>query len=226
LSVELHLPDLPEVPLSLGASPARARAMGWARVREALLGYLPLLLMLLLGLATWWLVKNTPLPLPPTEQRAVSNEPDYAMQGFALERYDANGRLKLRIEGAELRHYPATDRIEVDQARIRSVAADGRVTLAEARLARGTGDGTALQLLGGAEVRSERRDAPLLWMRSEVLEADFVTERVRTDREVQVLWGDHQVQARGGLDYSHGEGRLQLRGPLRAVVDPRGPRRR
>ena len=58
--VELHLPDLPEVPLALtlpgqpapaGAAPRRA--MPWhLRLGEALGSYLPLLLMALLALAS------------------------------------------------------------------------------------------------------------------------------------------------------------------------------
>ena len=69
MAVELHLPDLPEVPLSLGPAgppPAPvARALPWhLRLRDLLSAYLPLLLMALLALSTWWLVKNTPTLAP------------------------------------------------------------------------------------------------------------------------------------------------------------------
>ncbi len=222
MSIELHLPDLPEVPISLGpADGAALRAdMPWhLRLRAAISAYSPLLLMTLLALATWGLVKNSPHTPAPEEVRAVSAEPDYTMSRFALERFDPAGKLKLRIEGEQMRHFPATDRIEIDGAVIRAIAPDGRVTLAHAQRAIGNGDGSELQLLGGAEVTSEREGDSTLVMRSEFLQAFFVTERVRSHLPVRVQMGATDLHA-AGLDYDHGAHRLELKGPLRAVMAP------
>jgi lipopolysaccharide export system protein LptC len=223
MSVELHLPDLPEVPISLGparGAPPRTRMPWHLRLRDVLSAYLPLLLMALLALASWWLVKHSPRPVAPAEERAVSSEPDYTMSGFALERFAADGRLRLRIEGAQLRHFPATDRIEIDGARIHAVAEGGRVTLAQARQAVGNGDGSEVQLLGGAEVTSDDGNGAPLRMRSEFLHAFLVTERVRSHLPVLVRVGANEWRA-GGLDYDHAARRLELTGPMRAVLAPR-----
>jgi lipopolysaccharide export system protein LptC len=223
MTVELHLPDLPEVPISLGPLRAGAPrvAMPWhQRLREVLSAFLPLLLMALLALASWWLVKNSPRPALPAGDKAVSHDPDYAMTTFSLERFDSNGRLKLRIEGARLRHFPASDRIEIDAAQIRAIAADGRVTLASAQRAVGTGDGSELQLLGGAEVTSEDAAGLPVVMRGEFLHAFLVLERVATHLPVIVQRGATLVQA-AGLEYDHAARSLSLKGPLRAVLAPR-----
>jgi lipopolysaccharide export system protein LptC len=227
MSVELHIPDLPEVPISVGAPPAgapRPQRMPWPlRLRELLASWLPLLLMLLLALATWWLVENSPRPPGPVVERPVSPEPDYTMTRFALERFDAQGRLKLRIEGAQLRHYPADDRFEVDAAQIRAVAPDGRVTLAQARRAVGSGDGSELQLLGGAQVTStDARGQPLV-MRGEFLHIFLVTEQVKSHLPVQVTMGASELRA-AGLEYDHPTQRLELKGPMRLVLPPRAGR--
>jgi lipopolysaccharide export system protein LptC len=225
MSVELHLPDLPEVPISLGpaaaGAPPRPRVPWHLRLREALSAYLPLLLMLLLALATWWLVKNTPVAVPPAPERAVRSEPDYTMRQFALERFDPQGRMQLRIEGAAMHHYPDTDRVEIEGVSIRAVAPDGRVTLAHAARAIGNGDGSEVQLLGGAEVTSTIAGGQPLAMKSEFLHAFLVTERVRTRLPVTVSVGASELAA-GGLDYDHGARRLDLRGPVKAVLAPRG----
>ncbi len=224
--VELHLPDLPEVPLSLGpvvapAGEERRRAMPWhLRLRETLSAYLPILLMAALALATWWLVKNSPKPPGEVAPRAVSAEPDYTMSGFALERFAPDGRLMLRIEGAQMRHYPATDRIEIDGAQIQAWSPAGRLTRASAARAVGTGDGSELQLLGGAEVVGEDAAGVPLLIRSEFLHAFFIDERVESDRPVLVRHGATELRA-AGLLYAHASQRLELKGPLKVTLTPR-----
>ena len=231
MSVELHLPDLPEVDISLGpaaaappagmpALPRRTGAPWPLRLRDALSAYLPLLLMGLIALATWWLVKQTPLPELPAPARAPRSEADYTMRGFALERFDAAGRLKLRIEGELLRHFPDTDRIEIDSARIRAFAPDGRETLATARRALGNGDGSELQLLGGAEVTSRDAAGTPLFIRGEFLHAFLLSERVRSHLPVLVRFGATELSA-GGLDYDNATRRLEFKGPVRAVLAPK-----
>ncbi len=224
MTVELHLPDLPEVPISLGAGPGPARApRPWSlRLRDALSAYLPLLLMALLALATWWLVKNSPQPPAVSAERPVSMTPDYTMTTFSVDRFDAAGRLKLRIEGERMRHFPATDRIEIDDVQIRAIAPDGRVTLARAARAVGNGDGSEVQLVGGAEVTSvDAAGAPLL-MRGEFLHAFLVTERVKSHLPVLVQTAGTEVRA-AGMEYDHASRRLDLQGPMRAVMPPRAP---
>jgi lipopolysaccharide export system protein LptC len=227
MSVELHLPDLPEVPISLGLPPAQAPGqpprlrLPWhLRLRELLLSYLPLLLMTLLALATWWLVKNAPRNEAAPEAKPASTEPDYTMTEFALERFDASGRLKLRVQGERLRHFPAIDRLEIEQAQISAWAPDGRITRAVAQRALGNGDASELQLMGGAEVTSvDAAGLPIL-MKSEFLHAFLVTERVKSHLPVLVRHGSSELRA-AGLDYDHAAQRLELKGPLRAVFAPR-----
>jgi len=226
VSVELHLPDLPEVPISLGpvrgSRPQRVRMPWHLRLRDTFVAFLPLLVMALLALASWWLVKNSPRGGGAGDDRPASTEPDYTMNQFALERFDAEGRLKLRIEGARMKHYPTTDRIEIDDAQIRAVATDGRVTLAHARQALANGDGSEIQLLGSAEVTSSDTNGAPLLMRGEFLHAFLVAERVKSHLPVLVRLGSSEIRA-AGLDYDHGARRLELLGPLRAQLTPRVP---
>ncbi len=202
------------------APPGPPRAWGRWLIAQ-LTSYLPLLLMLLLALGTWWLVKNSPLPPGPAGENTVRSEPDYSMTGFAVERFDAQGQLILRLEGAVMHHYPATDRIEIETVRIRAISPQGRVTLAHAQRALATGDGSEVQLLGGAEVTSSDAEGTPLVMRSEFLHAFFVTERVLSNRPVVVVHGGTEVRA-AGLSYDHPSQKLELTGPTRLTLPPRG----
>ncbi len=226
MTVELHLPDLPEVPISIGTQPGSPNyaAVPWPlRLRDALASYLPLVLMALLALATWWLVKNSPQPPGATVARVVGNEPDYTMQQFSLDRFTAAGPLRARIEGAEMRHFPATDRIEIDEPRIRAIGADGRVTLAQARRAIGNGDGSEMQLLGDARVTGDDGKGDTVVLESDFLHAFLITEQVRTHLPVQVQTAGMRIQA-AGLQYDNVSGLIELVGPMRAVLQARAPR--
>ena len=225
MAVELHLPDLPEVRVALG--PARGGAprprLAWhLRLRDLVSAYLPLLLMLLLALGTWWLVKNTPGPAPARDTALPRGEPDYTMQQFVLQRFDDAGRLTVRVEGSLLRHFPDTDRVEIDQPSIRATAPDGRVTLAGARRAIANGDASELQLLGGASVGTRDGKGLPIEMRGEFLHLFLVAERVRTHLPVSVAHGRNRLHA-AGIDLDLPARRLDFQGPVRATLATAAP---
>ncbi len=230
---ELHLPDLPEVSVQLGlpvlaadgtppaGRPARPPLPWSYRLLQALSSYLPLLLMALLAASTWWLVRNTPQAPGARAEAPPSQTPDYTMTGFAITRFAPDGQVALRIAGDTLRHFPATDRLEIDGVRIQATAPDGRTTNATARHALANGDGSEIQLLGGAEVVSQLQGGDTLEVRGEFLHAFLRFERLRSHLPVQVRHGGTEARA-GGLEYDHLQRQLTLNGPVRATVAPAG----
>lgn len=207
--------------------PRRHGLQPWRwRVVHALSSYLPLLLMALLALGTWWVVKNTPEVEPAKVAAAPRHEPDYEMNQFSVQRFAAHGPLRAQIEGDALRHYPDTDTVEIDNVRLRAVGADGRITFASARRGIANGAGTEVQLLGGAQVVREATPTdPALDFRGEFLHAFLDTERVRSHLPVTVTRGEMQVYA-DGMEYSHLDRLIQFSGRMRAsFVPPKGSAR-
>lgn len=218
---ELHLPDLEAVSLRFGADAApaaRRRSLG-QRLRDGLGTYLPLLLMALLAAATGWLVQHTPRPDGPAAPKPPLQEVDYTMNGFSITRFDAEGHWRVRIEGDVLRHYPQTDRLEIEGVRIRSIGAGGRLTVASARHALSNGDASEVQLRGGAQVRSELPGAVALEVEGEFLHAFLRTERLQSHLPVRVRRGGSTANA-GGIEYDHLSRQLRLAGPVRIVMQP------
>jgi len=224
MPAELHLPDLPEVPISLGSTRVPGPPpppMPWPlRLREALAAYLPLLLMGALALASWWLVRNTPGAAPAASIQAVRDEPDYTMRRFVVQRFGADGLLKVQLEGLELRHYAdgaggGAERIEIDQVELRAWTDDGRLTTASARRGVASVDARVVTLAGGAQLHGSDEAGQAVEVRSEFLEARLDEGIVRTDQPVQVVHGTQQLSA-AGLVYERDRGRLRFDGPVRA----------
>lgn len=188
--------------------------------------YLPVVLMGLLALGTWWLVRNAPMPLLPAIERQQGNQPDYFMKSFSIKSFDASGRLQSEVQGEEARHYPDSDTLEIDKARMRSVTPQGRLTVATADRALTNADGSEVQLFGNAIVTREPLPAklgspaqPRLEFRSEFLHAYTNTERVRSDKPVTLTRGNDRFTA-DGMDYDNLDQVLQLRGRVRGVLQP------
>jgi lipopolysaccharide export system protein LptC len=131
------------------STPWQNPAPWYLRAIDTASTYLPLLLMAVLALGTWWLVKNTPLFEGDRAAAPLRHEPDYTMTQFMVQRFGANGAMRVQIEGDLMRHYPDTDTFEIDNPRIRAIGDDGRVTTATARLALSNRDGSEVQLTGG-----------------------------------------------------------------------------
>jgi lipopolysaccharide export system protein LptC len=187
---------------------------------------LPLLLMALLALGTWWLVKNTPLFETGRELAPPRHEPDYTMTNFMVQRFAAGGRMRVQIEGDLMRHYPDTDTLEIDNPRIRAIGEDGRVTLATARQALANRDGSEVQLKGGAHVVREAgaKDAAIEF-RGEFLHCMQNTERVRSHLPVVVTQGGTEIRA-DSMNYDNLARVLEVKGRVRAVLAAPGAGRR
>ncbi len=204
------------------ATDRRRQRLPWhLRVLEAVTAYLPMLLMAALALSTWWLVSVAPKPDARQAPAAPRHEPDYTMQRFTVQRFAADGRLLVQIDGTELRHYPDTDTLEIDSPRLRAYAPGGQITTASAIRALANNDGSEVQLFGSAQVvREADRAENVIEFRSEFLHAFLNTEKVRSHLPVLVRQGGAELRA-DGMEYDNLERRVDLKGRQRAVFSSR-----
>lgn len=197
---------------------------GWERLSL----YLPMALMAVLALGTYWLVRNAPTLSAPAVAREVGHEPDYFMRNFSVKTFDANGRLRSDVRGEQAWHYPDTDTLEIQNAQIRSLNEQGHVTVSTAKRALSNGDGSEVQLFGDAVVVREAvqdaqgRRLPHLELRSEFLHAYANVERVRSHLPVVLLRDGDRFTA-DSMDYDNLDRLLQLDGRVRGSVGGRAP---
>ncbi len=192
---------------------------------ERLSLYLPVILMGVLALGTYWLVRNTPLFLPSEQEPQVRHEPDYFMRKFSVKTFDGAGRLKSEVLGADARHYPDTDTLEIDLVRIRSFNEEGHLITASAKRALTNGDASEVQLFGDARVVREPvvnktgQRKPRMEFRGEFLHAFIDTERVKSHKPVTLRRGTDQFTA-DTMDFDNLERVMQLKGRVKGTLVP------
>lgn len=192
---------------------------------ERFLLYFPLVSMGLLASGTYWLVRSTPPADGPAQQRVARHEPDYFMHDFSVRTFDAQGRVRTEIVGAQARHYPDTLWLEIDRIRVRSFDEQGRVTTATADRGLTNEDSSELQLMGNAVVVRDADPgktgpaAQRVEYRSDFLHAFMNTERVRSHRPVELVRGQDRFTAER-MDFDNVEQLLELRGRVRGTLMP------
>jgi lipopolysaccharide export system protein LptC len=188
--------------------------------------YLPLIMMGVLALGTYWLVRNTPTfnSVPATKE--VLHEADYFMERFTIKNFNESGMLKSEIYGAQARHFPDTDTLEIDQARIRSTDLLGRLTTSTSNQAISNGDGSEVQLIGDALiVREASVDAagissPRMQFQGEFLHVFANDERVRSHKPVVLTRGGDEFTG-DTFAYDNLTGIVNLKGRVKGLLLPR-----
>lgn len=197
---------------------------GFGRAWDRISIYLPVILMAVLALATYWLARTTPgAGSGPTGTRAQKHEADYFLKNFSVKNFSPKGRLKSEIQGSDAKHYPDTDTLEIEQPHLRSYSDTGAVTVATAKRAISNGDGSQVQLIGNAVVTREmpqHADQPKLEVRGEFLHVYANEERVKSDQPVTLKRGNDVFQA-DNMDYDNLDRVMELRGRVHGVLQPK-----
>ena len=187
--------------------------------------YLPMVMMAFLALATYWLVRNTPLAFMPEAPKSAVHEPDYFMRHATVKIFDETGRLKSEVSGTEARHYPDNETLEVDKVKVRSVGPDGRITVSTANRGLSNDEGTEVQLMGNAIVVREAmtlpngNQLPRVEFRGEFLHVFLNDERLRSHLPVVLIRGADQFTG-NQFEYDNLDQVAQLTGRVRGVLMP------
>lgn len=186
--------------------------------------YLPALVMGLFALGSWWLVRSVPDLHTPHPAKTVSKEPDYYLHGFSVKSFDAAGHQTRELQGAQARHYPEFDVLEIDTAQIHAVSPEGERMVARADHAQVQGEGThkdaEITLTGNAHVvRDTLQGGQKTELRGEKITAFSQSHRVISDQPVELIRGKDVFTANSmALDAKTGE--YQLTGRVKGMIMP------
>lgn len=210
----------------LNLSPASQVWRRWLKLWDHGSIYLPLMMMGVLALGTYWLVRNTPTFSGESVSKEVSHEADYFMERFTIKNFDEAGTLKSEIYGVQAQHFPDTDTLEIDQARIRSTDLLGRLTTSTSNQAISNGDGSEVQLIGNAlivraaSVNDAGVASPRLQFQGEFLHIFANDERVQSHKPVVLTRGGDEFTG-DTFAYDNLTGVADLKGRVKGFLLPR-----
>ncbi len=184
--------------------------------------YLPVLLMAMLAMGTWWLVRHAPKPQQGQTEAVLTDDPDYVMEQFSVHQFDGDGRLSNVMTGAQARHLPKSDILEVDDIRTRSITPDGMVTVASAQRGISNSDSSEVQLVGDAEVQRTSPQNPSQPMRvtGDFLHAWTNEERVQSHLPVVLNRGKDQFTG-DSMHYDNMSQTTELNGRVKGIIYPK-----
>jgi len=192
----------------------------FAMVIDRVVLALPLLMVAVLALGSYWMVRSAPgadtgeLPRPPDDT------PDYLIEGFTVQKFDASGRLNALLQGASAQRLPDAPWIEIQKFTFLSTDAQGRIKRASADQGLSSQDNNEFQLSGHALMVREAHptgDYPRLEIRGDFLHVWTEPEKVESDKPVQLVHGKHRIRA-DSLQYDGTTRTLQMDGRVQAIL--------
>ncbi|MBS7350017.1 MAG: LPS export ABC transporter periplasmic protein LptC [Comamonas sp.] len=187
--------------------------------------YLPVLLMGLLALGSWWLVRTAPQPERSAPVALAADQPDYRLRQFHIHSFGLDGQWRSSLSGSSAAHYPQGeqgDELVIEQVQGRSLNRQNQLTTLSAQRGHSRDNASSVTLEGDALVQrypaaaltQSSLPAPELVLRSQVLHAWPEQERVHSDQPVTIEQGLHRLQGQR-LDYDHQRQVLELHGQVK-----------
>ena len=203
--------------------------MQWQRLRDsasAQVGiYLPVLVMAMIALGSWWLLRNAPSHDGSPAAQAQRHEPDYYMRDFTVQTYNAAGALQTELRGSNMLHLPDVDGFKIQAPQFVSFDELGRRMDATAKRATANADASQVELFEQAQVKrvDPKGVEPPLSFNGEHLRVLSDAKQVESNQAV-VLRRGADVFRGGSLRYDHGSGQARLGAPVTATLPGAGQR--
>lgn len=169
-----------------------------ARLFDRLAAIASMLILIGLGLLSYFLAQQAERLTRPGSPRLLTHEPDYFVDRMTLLKANAAGDPAVRIEAVRMRHFPDDRTIEFDQPRMVTLA-DNRPLIrisADQGTAPDTGERT--ELSGNVRIVREASDtAPALLARTDAATVLIEEKVIHTDRPVEIEMGSNRLSGVG-----------------------------
>ena len=189
-------------------------------LREAVMAYLPMIMLAALFLFSVWLVRSVPRQEGFQPSAPPSHTADYDFQNFTLKSFEMNGKLKSSIHGVFAQHFQDTMNTEIKQPFVLIYSKD-RVTSVRGKKAFVNEDGSQVQFMG--QTLLKRDDVhPVeddMQISGEFLHFFVNTDTLVSHLPVNIVRGKNRFKA-DHLDADNVNQVYQLKGRVHATLVP------
>ena len=200
------------------------------RIWHRLTLYLPVVLMGLLALISYWLVRTAPAAQQGADVVMTSSAPDYFLEVFTAQSFNPAGSVVRQVQGARGQHFADSKWTQIDDFHSQVHGKGADVLFARAQHSLSNEDASEFQLRGDAQVLRPALDVPgqpsrpRALYRSEFLHVFAQTEIAKSHLPVEIEYGKHRFTA-DAMVYDNVAQTLELKGRVKADFAPPPPKR-
>ena len=198
---------------------------------RAILRMMPLILMGLLTLITFWLVKKSNAPEGEVLERVRLHEPDYVITNGTLSALNESGNTKYRVLGKKVIHYDDDASIDIATPRMRLFQPDKAPVTVKADTGHLDGDLTILDLIDNAQIFRPAQAATAtepatlrMLAQSSYFRVLINDDIIETDRPIRLEQGMSVMNSNEGGSFNNVDQSMVLSGQVRGRIErlPRG----
>jgi len=195
-------------------------------ILRSLLRLMPLLLMGVLTLVTFWLVKQNEPAAKSAIERVRLHEADYTIVNGALSALDELGNTKYRILGKKVIHYDDDASIDITAPRMRLFPPEKAAVTVKSDIGHLDGDLTVLDLTGNAEIFRPPQAAsateparPRMLALSSFFKVLINDDIIETDKPITLEQGMSVMRASDGGTFNNVQQSMVLSGQVRGRIE-------
>ena len=191
-----------------------------ARLFDRLAAAASILILVGLGMLSYFLAQQAERLARPNTPRAVSHDPDYYVDRLRLLKANAAGDPAVRIEAVRMRHFPDDMTIEFDAPHIVTLTADRPAIRVDADRGRSPETGEKADLSGNVRiVRDADGTNPPLVVLTEAATVLLEEKVVVTDQPVDIRMGPNTL-AGTGMRLDSETRQLQVDSRVKGRIEP------
>ena len=192
-----------------------------ARLFDRLAAAASILILVGLGMLSYFLAQQAERLARPNLPRAVTHEPDYFVDRLRSPSAGAAGDPAVRIEAVRMRHFPDDLTIEFDEPRVVTLTDDRPAIRVTADRGRSPDTGEKTDLFGNVRVlRDPDGDKPPLLVLTEQATVLLEEKVVLTDQPVDIRMGPNRL-AGVGMRLDSQSRQLQVDSRVKGHIAPR-----
>jgi len=198
---------------------------------RAILRMMPLILMGILTLITFWLVKKSNAPEGEVLERVRLHEPDYVITNGTLSALNEAGNTKYRVLGKKVIHYDDDASIDIATPRMRLFQLDKAPVTVKADTGHLDGDLTVLDLIDNAQIFRPAQAATAtepatlrMLAQSSYFRVLINDDIIETDRPIRLEQGMSVMNSNVGGSFNNVDQSMVLSGQVRGRIErlPKG----